>query len=109
MLYGIHKACGVRDEIVYINTLGDFATRKEYVPELKSYLEHHRDELDPDSVSRLETNPLRVLDSKDKSTQAVLERGAFYRRLPERRGPERSLLRWFRQGTGISGGAVRGG
>ncbi|CAN5903228.1 histidine--tRNA ligase [soil metagenome] len=73
LLYGIHKACGVRDEIVYINSLGDFATRNHYVPELKSYLEKHRSDLDPDSVSRLQTNPMRVLDSKDKNTRAVLE------------------------------------
>lgn len=73
LLYSIHKACGVRDEVVYINTLGDFATRDGYVPELKSYLEKHRSDLDADSVSRLETNPLRVLDSKDENTQAVLE------------------------------------
>ncbi|MDP8940019.1 MAG: histidine--tRNA ligase [Actinomycetota bacterium] len=73
LLYGIHTACGVRDEVVYINTLGDFATRKEYVPELKSYLEKHRSELDADSISRLETNPLRVLDSKDRNSRAVLD------------------------------------
>lgn len=73
LLYGIHQAVGVRDEIVYINTLGDFATRKNYVPELKAYLERHREDLDEDSASRLETNPLRILDSKDKGTQAILE------------------------------------
>lgn len=73
LLYGIHKACGVRDEVVYVNTLGDFASRKEYVPELKAYLEKHRSELDADSVARLETNPLRVLDSKNENVQALLE------------------------------------
>lgn len=73
LLYGIHQAVGVCDEIVYINTLGDFATRKNYVPELKAYLEKHREDLDEDSASRLETNPLRILDSKDKGTQAILE------------------------------------
>ncbi len=73
LLYGIHTACGVRDEVVYINTLGDFATRKQYVPELRSYLEKHRSELDADSISRLETNPLRVLDSKDRNSRAVLD------------------------------------
>lgn len=72
LLYNIHQAVGVRDEVVYVNHLGDFATRKVYVPELKAYLEKHRGELDPDSVSRLETNPLRILDSKDKNTQTLL-------------------------------------
>ena len=72
LLYDLHQAAGVRDEVVYVNHLGDFATRKAYIPELKSYLEKHREDLDPDSVSRLETNPLRIFDSKDKNTQALL-------------------------------------
>ncbi len=72
LLYRLHKAVGVRDEVVYINTLGDFATRERYVPELKAYLEKHRTDLDPDSVARLASNPLRVLDSKDPGTRAVL-------------------------------------
>ncbi|MDQ4106583.1 MAG: histidine--tRNA ligase [Actinomycetota bacterium] len=72
LLYDLHRAVGVRDEVVYVNHLGDFATREVYVPELKEYLEKHRADLDPDSVARLETNPLRILDSKDKGTQALL-------------------------------------
>ena len=72
LLYGIHQAVGVRDEVVYLNTLGDFETRREYVPALKAYLELHRPDLDEDSVSRLESNPLRILDSKDENTQAIL-------------------------------------
>ena len=72
LLYDLHQAVGVRDEVVYVNHLGDFATREAYIPELKSYLEKHREDLDPDSVSRLDTNPLRILDSKDKDTQTLL-------------------------------------
>lgn len=73
LLYGIHQALGVRDEVLYLNNLGDFATRKAYVPELQAYLRRHRSELDQDSVSRLETNPLRILDTKDPATRALLE------------------------------------
>jgi histidyl-tRNA synthetase len=72
LLYAIHQALGVRDEIVYLNNLGDLETRKRYVPELRNYLKEHESELDPDSVSRIETNPLRTFDSKDKNTQALL-------------------------------------
>ena len=72
LLYDLHQAVGVRDEVVYVNHLGDFATRNAYIPELKAYLEKHREDLDPDSVSRLETNPLRILDSKDRDTRALL-------------------------------------
>ncbi|HSK98769.1 MAG TPA: histidine--tRNA ligase [Rubrobacteraceae bacterium] len=72
LLYAIHQAVGVEDEVVYLNNLGDVATRRRYVPELRAFLERHRDELDPDSVARLETNPMRTFDSKDENTQALL-------------------------------------
>ena len=72
LLYGIHRAVGVSDEVVYLNNLGDMETRRNYVPELRSFLHKHRAELDPDSVARLETNPLRTFDSKDENTQALL-------------------------------------
>ena len=72
LLYNIHQALGVRDEIVYLNNLGDLETRGRYVPELRRYLEEHESELDPDSKARIQTNPLRTFDSKDENTQAVL-------------------------------------
>jgi histidyl-tRNA synthetase len=72
LLYGLHQAVGVKDEVVYLNNLGDLETRRLYVPELRAFLQEHRDELDPDSVARLETNPLRTFDSKDENTQALL-------------------------------------
>ena len=72
LLYGFHQALGVREETVYLNNLGDLETRRKYLPELKKFLEEHSAELDRDSVERLESNPLRILDSKDKSTQELL-------------------------------------
>ena len=72
LLYGLHQAVGVKDELVYLNNLGDLETRRLYVPELRAFLQRHRSELDPESVARLETNPLRTFDSKDENTQAVL-------------------------------------
>ena len=72
LLYAIHQAVGVREEVVYVNNLGDIETRQAYVPELRAYLQKHRNELDPDSVSRMDSNPLRTFDSKDVGTQAVL-------------------------------------
>ncbi len=35
LLYAIHGALGVRDELVYVNNLGDLETRRRYVPELR--------------------------------------------------------------------------
>jgi histidyl-tRNA synthetase len=63
----------VREEVVYVNNLGDVESRRAYVPELRAYLQRHRSELDPDSVSRMDTNPLRTFDSKHEGTQAVLD------------------------------------
>jgi histidyl-tRNA synthetase len=42
------------------------------VPELRAYLQRHSGELDPDSLARMDTNPLRTFDSKHEGTQAVL-------------------------------------
>ncbi|HVD35296.1 MAG TPA: histidine--tRNA ligase [Rubrobacter sp.] len=72
LLYAIHQAVGVKEEVVYVNNLGDMETRHAYVPELRAYLQRHRNELDPDSVVRMDTNPLRTFDSKHEGTQAVL-------------------------------------
>jgi len=72
LLYAIHQAVGVKEEVVYVNNLGDMETRQAYVPELRAYLQRYRGELDPDSVSRIDTNPLRTFDSKHEGTQAVL-------------------------------------
>ncbi len=72
LLYEIHQALGVRDEVVYLNNLGDIETRRRYVPELRAFLQKNVSELDPDSRARLETNPLRTFDSKDRNTQALL-------------------------------------
>lgn len=79
LLYGFHRALGVREETVYLNNLGDIETRKTYLPELKSFLQKHRGDLDHDSAERLDTNPLRILDSKDKGTQALLDKAPALR------------------------------
>ena len=72
LLYAIHRAVGVRDEIVHLNNLGDAETRRSYMPELRGYLRRHSGELDPDSLARMDTNPLRTFDSKHEGTLAVL-------------------------------------
>ena len=55
-----------------INSLGTPEDRQRYRTELVSWLEAHHDQLDPDSQKRISTNPLRVLDSKNQGTQALL-------------------------------------
>jgi histidyl-tRNA synthetase len=55
-----------------INSLGTTEDRQRFRSELVAWLEAHHDQLDPDSQQRISTNPLRVLDSKNADTQALL-------------------------------------
>ncbi|MBK1701841.1 histidine--tRNA ligase [Thiococcus pfennigii] len=66
------QALGLTGLRLEVNTLGDGPERLAYRAELVAFLERHRERLDEDSRQRLSTNPLRVLDSKDPETQAVL-------------------------------------
>ena len=56
-----------------INSLGTLDTRRGYIAQLREHLEARRDDLSEDSVRRLETNPLRVFDSKDERDHAALQ------------------------------------
>jgi histidyl-tRNA synthetase len=56
-----------------LNSLGDLASRDRYRQALLTYLRDVETDLDEDSQRRLDTNPLRVLDSKSPQTQALLE------------------------------------
>jgi histidyl-tRNA synthetase len=60
------------DVVLEINSLGSVRSRSEYVSNLKEYLGRRSSELDEDSQRRLESNPLRILDSKDPITQEIL-------------------------------------
>jgi len=55
-----------------INNIGTSADRKAFGEALTAFLQQHEAELDEDSRRRLLSNPLRVLDSKVPSTQALL-------------------------------------
>lgn len=55
-----------------LNSLGSSDDRARYREELVAYLRARFDQLDEDSQRRLESNPLRVLDSKNPDTQALL-------------------------------------
>ena len=49
---------------MHLNTLGDGDTRPRWKAALQEYLLKHKDALTADSQARIETNPIRVLDSK---------------------------------------------
>jgi histidyl-tRNA synthetase len=55
-----------------INSLGTSADRASYRAALVEYLSARREQLDEDSQRRLDSNPMRILDSKNPDTQALL-------------------------------------
>jgi histidyl-tRNA synthetase len=55
-----------------LNTLGDPESRQFYRTGIVSYFLHYKNELSEDSRRRLETNPLRILDSKDEGDKALI-------------------------------------
>ena len=64
---------GVRDAVtLQLNSLGSSEERALYRDALVAYLQQRFDQLDEDSQRRLTTNPLRILDSKNEQTQALL-------------------------------------
>ncbi len=64
---------GLSDKVTLeLNSLGDSESRAAYRDKLVAYLEKHRDGLSKDSLDRLTKNPLRILDSKDESDQAIV-------------------------------------
>jgi histidyl-tRNA synthetase len=68
------RQLGLEDAVtLHLNTLGNAADRARFREDLVNYLGAHVDKLDADSQRRLSTNPLRILDSKDPQTQALLD------------------------------------
>ena len=64
---------GLKDAVLQINSLGTLAARADYREALVKYLREHESGLDEDSRRRLESNPLRILDSKNPDMQALIE------------------------------------
>ncbi len=68
------RLLGIDSEIqLEINSLGDSEDRQRYRACLVAYFEQHKDVLDDDSLRRLHSNPLRILDSKNPALQALIE------------------------------------
>jgi len=67
------RGLGVQDLLTLeINSIGSPHSRALFREALVVFLSDHRDGLDDDSQRRLATNPLRILDSKNAATQALL-------------------------------------
>lgn len=65
---------GFRDLKVLLNTVGDAASRRRYREDLTKYLLPMKEDLSEESRRRLETNPLRILDTKSSAEKAILAR-----------------------------------
>ncbi|VAW67576.1 Histidyl-tRNA synthetase, partial [hydrothermal vent metagenome] len=67
------KQLGLENIRLEINTLGSAESRRTYRDVLLAYLNKHIDILDEDSLRRLESNPLRILDSKNPAMQSMID------------------------------------
>src|SRR5579862_1158360 len=73
MLMTFFNAAGLTGAQLFINSIGDKNCRPQYVETLRATLRKVHDQLGPDSQRRIETNPLRVLDSKIPEEQPIIE------------------------------------
>lgn len=63
---------GVKRVELNLNSLGTPQSRRAYREKLVEYFTAHKSKLDPDSLRRLEGNPLRILDSKNPELQDII-------------------------------------
>lgn len=73
MAVELFEKLGLQNLKLVINSLGDVDSRKLYHQALVDYFQPHADQLSKDSQKRLEKNPLRILDSKEKQDQQFVE------------------------------------
>ena len=69
--HSLWKKLGI-DAVLEINSLGSAESRATYRETLTGYFNDNKDQLDEDSVRRLTTNPLRILDSKNKDLESLI-------------------------------------
>jgi histidyl-tRNA synthetase len=72
MLVVFFKRVGLTRTTLYVNSIGCKECRPKYVELLRETLREVKDQLGPDSQRRIDTNPLRVLDSKLPEEQPII-------------------------------------
>ncbi|GAB4223761.1 MAG: histidine--tRNA ligase [Gammaproteobacteria bacterium] len=73
MTADLWQRVGIAEHVtLQLNSLGSAEARAQYRNHLVDYLRAHYDELDEDSCRRLETNPLRILDSKNPALHSLI-------------------------------------
>lgn len=73
LLLTFYQKLGLKNLTLMINTVGDKESRDLFRKEFVAYLTPLKEKLSEDSKIRLEKNPLRILDSKDKNDQLLLK------------------------------------
>ena len=71
--FRIYQMLGLKDMEVNINCIGSQSTRLKYVKSLKKFLTPFKNDLSEISKQRLDTNPLRILDSKSAKDKKIIE------------------------------------
>jgi len=66
------RALGLGNLRLELNTLGTVDNRKAYRNVLQAYFSTYKNDLDSDSIARLERNPMRILDSKNPALESVI-------------------------------------
>jgi histidyl-tRNA synthetase len=67
------QALGLKSVVLQINSLGTPETRAVYRTQLVEYFSKNSEQLDEDSQRRLNTNPLRILDSKNPAMRELID------------------------------------
>ncbi len=73
MTHSLWQSLGLKNLTLEINTLGSTEARANYRSVLVNYFTQYKDQLDEDSTRRLSSNPLRILDSKNKDMQSLID------------------------------------
>jgi histidyl-tRNA synthetase len=73
LVFSLCSRIGLKNLHVSLNSIGDSECRKNYREALQNFLRDSFDQLSTDSKTRFETNPLRILDSKDPADKKITE------------------------------------
>jgi histidyl-tRNA synthetase len=73
LMHRLWNRLGIRNKVrLQLNSLGTIPERLAYREVLVAYFQQHKDSLDEDSLRRLNTNPLRILDSKNPEMKDII-------------------------------------
>tara|TARA_B100001250_G_scaffold10827_1_gene9396 strand:- start:1360 stop:2592 length:1233 start_codon:yes stop_codon:yes gene_type:complete len=75
------NALKINETVLHVNNIGSPDTRKKYERILKKYFEQYLNALSGLSQKRLDTNPLRILDSKEEKDQSIIKNAPIIKEL----------------------------